>query len=96
MISVEVAQANADNVKKLVEYVGHYKERMLKMKENLVKERGEEWESKRKHEATLSDFEKLQKAYQHLELEKDELVLLDTITGGEKKDLERKILESKA
>ena len=80
MVSVAVAQANIDNVNNLVEDAGYYKERMLKMKETLVKERGEGQESKRKHEATIPEFEKLQKAYQYLESEKDALVLSITIT----------------
>ena len=63
------------------------------MKNTLVKQRGEGGELKRKHEATLSKFEKLQKAFTYLEWEKDALVISVTITEGEKKDLESKILE---
>ena len=54
MASVLAAQANADNVSKLVEDVEHYKQRMLKMKETLVKERGEGQDLKRKHDDTFS------------------------------------------
>ena len=69
---------------------------MLKMKNTLVKERGEGGELKRKHEATLWGFQKLQKAYQYLESEKDALMVSVTITEGENKDLESKILELEA
>ena len=48
---------------------------------------------KRKDEATLSEFKILQEAYQVLESEKEALVLSNTITEGEKKDLENKISE---
>ena len=48
---------------------------------------------KRKHEATLSEFEKLQEAYQVLEVEKEALVLSNTISDGEKRDLENRIYE---
>ena len=66
------------------------------MKDTLVNERGEGWESKRKHEATTSEFKNLQKAYKYLESEKDALVLSVTITEGEKKDIESNILELEA
>ena len=62
------------------------------MKDTLVKERGEGRELKRKHEATLSQFERLQKAYQALELKKDALEVSVTIMEGEKKYLEDNIL----
>ena len=48
---------------------------------------------KRKHEATLSEFEILQEAYQVLESEKEALVLSNTISEGENKDLENKTYE---
>ena len=62
-VSIEASQANADNVDKLVEDAENYKERMLKMKDTLFKESGEGRELKRKHEATLSKKESLQKEY---------------------------------
>ena len=52
-VNIAVTQANDDNVNKLVEDAENYKERMFKMKDTLVKERGEGQELKRKHEATL-------------------------------------------
>ena len=93
MVSIAEAQANADNASKLVEDARHYNERMLKMKETLVKERTKGQDLKRKHDDTLLEFERLKKAYQALESDKDALVLLVTITEGEKKDLESKVLE---
>ena len=53
MASMATVQANANNVNKLVEDVEHYKQRMLKMKETLVKERGEGQDLKRKHDDTF-------------------------------------------
>ena len=40
---------------------------------------------KRKHEATLLECERIQEAYDVLELEKEALVLSNTIIDGEKK-----------
>ena len=90
------AQPNADNVNKLVGDAEHYKERMLKMKDTLVKEREERRELKWKNEATFSEFERLQKDYQYLELEKDALDISIIIMEGEKKYLEDKFLELEA
>ena len=66
-VNIVVAQANVDNVGKLVEDVEHYKEIIIKMKNMFVKERGEGGELKRKHETTLLEFERIQKPYQDLE-----------------------------
>ena len=66
-ISVAVAQANANNVDRLIENVEHHKEKMFKMKDTLIKERGEGIELKRNHEATLSEKERIQREYQALE-----------------------------
>ena len=51
---------------------------------------------KRKHEATFSEFKRLQVANQVLESEKESLVLSNTIAEGEKKDFESKISELEA
>ena len=40
-VSIAAAQYDVDNVDKLVEDTEHYKEKMIKMKDTLVKERGE-------------------------------------------------------
>ena len=53
-VSIAATQTNVDNFDNLVEYVENYKETVIKMKDTLVKERGEGRELKRKHEATLS------------------------------------------
>ena len=52
-VNVAVSQASADNVVQLMENVEHQKEKMLKLKDTLVKTRGEGIELKRKHEAIL-------------------------------------------
>ena len=66
-ISVVFDQSNTYNVDILKETVYQYKENMVRVKDTLMKERGGAWEMKRKHEATLSKFERLQEAYQILE-----------------------------
>ena len=93
MENIEVEQYNAYNVSKLVEDDEHYKERMLKMKETLVKERIEGKDLKIKHDDTFSEFESLKKGYQVLESDKDALILSVAITKGENRDLERNISE---
>ena len=50
-------------------------------------------ESKRKYDATLSDFEKLQQDYQILEEERDALKLSKMTLDGEKNNLESKMAE---
>ena len=72
MESIAAVQSNIDNVSKMVEDAEHYKERMLKMKETLVKERGEVKELKRKHEPEAIPSSRIRKicigtfSYNHL------------------------------
>ena len=66
-INITTNQENAYNVDRLKETVDQYKEKMVRVKDTLMKERGEDREMKRKHEATLSEFKRLQEAYQALE-----------------------------
>ena len=54
------AYANAHNVDRLTKTIEQYKGKMAEMKEFLRKEEKVGRESKRKYEATLSDFERLQ------------------------------------
>ena len=65
--------ANAHNVDRLMENIDQYKGKMAKMKEVLRKEEKVGRESKRKYEATLSYFERLQQRHQVLEVERDSL-----------------------
>ena len=65
-ISVVFDQSNTYNVDILKETVDQYKENMVRVKDTLMKERGEGREIKRKHEATLSYFARLQESYQVL------------------------------
>ena len=58
--------ANAHNIEKLIETIEQYKGKMAKMKEVLRKEEKVGRESKKKYEATLSDFERLQQGHQVL------------------------------
>ena len=95
-VNVAAAQANTDNIDKLMEGADHYKEKIIKMKDTIIKERGEGRDLKRKHETTLSEFERLQKAYQYLESIKDAMDISVTIMEGKKKDLEDKVLELEA
>ena len=64
---------------------------MAEMKEVLGKEERVGRESKRKYDATLSDFEKLQQDYQILEEERDALKLSNMTLDGEKNNLESKM-----
>ena len=66
-MKIAYAYANAHNVDKLTETLEQYKGKMTKMKEVLRKEERVCKESKRKYEATLSDYEKLQQEYKILE-----------------------------
>ena len=52
------------------ETVDKYKEKMVRMMDTPMKERGEGRDMKRKHEATLYEFERIQEAYQVLESER--------------------------
>ena len=64
------------------------------MKETLKKERGEGKSLKRKHEDILSDIENSREACQSLQSDKDFLVLSIIIIEGEKKDLEKEVVEA--
>ena len=61
------AYASAHNVEKLLENIEQYKGKMAEMKEVWRKEEKVGRESKRKYEATLSYFERLQQGHQILE-----------------------------
>ena len=54
-VSVVAAQANADNVYHLIANVEQPKAKLFKLKDTLIKKRGEGIELKIKHEATLSE-----------------------------------------
>ena len=90
---VATAHVNAYKISNLKEIMDQYKYRMEQMKETSRKEERVGRESKRKYDATLSDLEKLQQDYQILEEEKDALKLSNTILDGEKKDLERNMVD---
>ena len=66
------------------------------MKEVLRKEERVGWESKRKYEATLSDYERLQQDYQMLGEERDTLKLSNMTLDREKHKLESKCSEMEA
>ena len=65
----ENAYENAHNVDKLMENIKKYKGKMVEMKEVLRKKEKLGRESKRKYEATLSEFERFQQRHQILEVE---------------------------
>ena len=67
------------------------KEEMLKLKDNLVKMWGEGMELKRKHDAILSEKERLLNEYQIMETEKDGLTMQLVIVEGERSDFEAQI-----
>ena len=93
----EAAQLSTDNIDRLMENVENHKEKMLKLKYSLVNTREEGIELKIKHDAILSENERLERVYQTLEIENDALYVHVVIMEGEKKDFETKIskLESR-
>ena len=66
---------------------------MLKLKDNLVKIRGEGIELERKHDTILSEKERLLNEYQNLEIEKDGLTVQLIIMQGERSDFEAQIFQ---
>ena len=59
LISIVASQENSYNVEISKETIDQYKENMVIMKDNLVKERGEGQEIKKKHEVTLLELERI-------------------------------------
>ena len=70
-----------------------YKKKVVQMKETLKKEKDDGQSLKRKNEDILSEIEKSREACQILQSDKDALVLSVNIIEGEKKDLEKKVVE---
>ena len=64
------------------------------MKETLKRERDESQSLKRNYEYVLSDIEESKEEFQTLQSDKDSLVLSVNIIEGEKKDLEKQIIEA--
>ena len=87
-MGVATTNANAHNISKLTETLDQYKGKMAEMKEVLRKEERVGQESKRKYEATLSDYDKLQQDYQILGEERDHLKQSNMILDREKRNLE--------
>ena len=85
--------ANDDNVDKIMTDLEQYKKKVVQMKETMKNERGEGQILKRKHEDILSEIENSKETCQLLKYDKDSLVLLVNIIEGEKKDLEKYIIE---
>ena len=83
--------SNAHNVDKLTETIEQYKGKMAKMKEVLRKEEKVGRESKIKYEATLSDFERIQKGQQILEEEWDNMESSNEELSKEKGNLKNKV-----
>ena len=87
------AYAHAENVDMIMENIEQYKGKMAEMKEVLRKEEKVGRESKRKYEATLSDFERLQQRHQILGVERDSLKSSNEDLIKEKGCLENKVAE---
>ena len=83
-MGIETTYANAHNVDKLTEHLDQYKGKMAEMKKVLRKEGRVDRESKRKYEATLSDYEKLQQDHRSIREERDELKLSNMAIEKEK------------
>ena len=69
---------------------------MAEMKEVLRKEERVGHDSKRKYEATLFDYEKLQQDYQNLGEERDALKFANMDLEKEKQELGRRVAEMEA
>ena len=91
---VTSALANEDNVDKIMTDLEQCQKNISQMKETLKRERGEGQSLKRKHEDMLSKIEKSKEACQTLQSDKDALVLSVNIIKGEKKDLEKQVMEA--
>ena len=92
-MGVATATANAHNISRLTETLDQYKGKMAEMKEVLRKEERVGQESKRKYEATLSDYENIQQDYQILGEERDNLKQSNMTLDREKEKLESKITD---
>ena len=92
-VGVASALANEDNVDKIMTDLEQSQKKIAQMKENLKRERDEGQSLKRKHEDMLSMIEESKEACQTLQFNKDALVLSMNIIKGEKKDLQKKIVE---
>ena len=92
-MGIENSYANAHNVDRLMENIEQYKGKMVEMNEVLRKEEKVGRESKRKYEATLSDFERLKQRHQILGVERDSLKSSNEELIKEKGSLENKVAE---
>ena len=95
-LGIANAYANAHNIDKLTKTLEQCKGKMDEIKEVLWKEVRVCRDSKRKYEATLSDYENLQQEYQVLEEEWDTLKLSNMNLSRKKGELENKIAEIEA
>lgn len=92
-VNVAAAQASADNVDKLLTTIERNKEKMLKLKATLVKERGETIELNTKLQATLFEKDNLLAAYNNLNTEKEALIVQLMIMEGETNDFQAKLTD---
>ena len=93
-VGVALSLATEDNVDKIMTELEQSKKKIAQMKETLKRERGEGQSLKRKHEEMLNKIENLKEACQNLQSDKDALVLSVNIIEGEKKYLEKQIIEA--
>ena len=87
------AYANSHNVDMPMENIEQYKGNMAEMKEVLRKQAKVGRESKRKYEATLTEFERIQQRHHILETEWDSLKSSNEELSKEKGSLENKVAE---
>ena len=91
LVNIVAVHANVDNVDRLMDEVYHNKEKMFKLKDILVKLRGEGIDLKRKHDAILFIKERLLSEGHTLETEKEAMNVQLVIIKGEKNDFEERI-----
>ena len=93
-VGVASSLATEDNVDKIMTELEQSKKKIAQMKETLKRERDEGQVLKRKYKDMLSTIEESKSECQTLQCDKEALVLSMNIIEGEKKDLEKKVMEA--
>ena len=93
-LGVATALATKDNVDKIMTELEQSKKKIAQMKETLKRERDEGQSLKRKYKDMLSKIEESKAECQTLQSDNHALVLSANIFEGEKKNLEKQIIEA--
>ena len=93
-VGVSTTLSTEDNVDKIMTEFEQSKKKIAQMKETLKRERDEGQILKRRYEDMLSTIEESKVEWQTLQSDKDATVLSVNIIEGEKKYLEKQIMEA--